>query len=258
MIKTTSLLAKLSKKYPKRLAKKNHDYVGLMSGKLPKNISKILLCLDFDQSILDQALTFKPDLIISHHPLVYGTRSKVFKRDQAKKEFVLYLDSINLPVYSFHTNFDEGEMGMNDALAEKLGLKNVKPLTKSGMARGGKLEYPMQIEEFARFATTALNAKYGLLTANGGQTINKVALIGGGGSRSWSIAKEEGYDIYISGDAPHHVRRDIILNNYNYLDLPHEIEAIFIDQMEKILLEIDPTLEIKKINHEEQPKVIYR
>lgn len=256
MIKTKSLLAKLAKKYPKKLAKRNHDFVGLMAGKLPENVSRILLCLDFDESIFEQAVAFKPDLIITHHPLVYGTRSRVFKKDEAKKNFVLKLDAMNLPVYSFHTNFDEGEDGMNDALAAKLGLKNIKPLEKNPMGRGGQLEQERDIEEFATFATSVLNARYGLLTANGKKIISSVAIIGGGGSRSWSIAKEEGYDLYISGDAPHYVRRDVILNGFNYLDLPHEIEAIFMEKMEEVLLTINPSLVIHKINHEEQPKVI--
>ena len=55
MIKTRTLLSKLSKKFPKRLARKNHDFVGLMAGKLPDSVQRIYLCLDFDQSILEDA-----------------------------------------------------------------------------------------------------------------------------------------------------------------------------------------------------------
>ena len=62
--------------------------------------------------------------------------------------------------------------------------------------------------------------------------------------------------LFISGDAPHHVRRDIILHKYNYLDLPHEIERIFVAQMSKILKEINGDLNIIAINHEETPEVI--
>ena len=94
------------------------------------------------------------------------------------------------------------------------------------------------------------------LIANGKPVVESAAIIGGGGSRDWRVAKEAGFDIYISGDTPHHVRRDIILNNYNYLDMPHEIEKIFIPQMKKILLELDDSLEILTIDHEKLPKVI--
>lgn len=256
MINTRRLLTILAKQFPKKLAKKNHDYVGLMAGKLPESISRIYLCLDFDPTILEDAIAFQPDLIITHHPLVYGTRAKIFKKDEAKKAFVLHLDHINLPVYSFHTNFDEGSGGMNDALAEKLGLVAIRPLEKAPMARGGNLQKPMNVNDFSKLAVTKLNANYGLLVAAGTPLIKSVAIIGGGGSRSWNVAKEEGYDLFISGDAPHYVRRDVTLSQYNYLDLPHEIEAIFMERMREILLKIAPTLVIKSVNHEELPLIV--
>ena len=86
--------------------------------------------------------------------------------------------------------------------------------------------------------------------------MKKVGIVGGGGSRGWRLAKEEGCDIYISGDAPHYVRRDIVNAKFNYLDMPHEIEKIFMPTMKNILLSYDPMLEIMTVNHEKLPKVI--
>ena len=68
-------------------------------------------------------------------------------------------------VYSMHTNFDEGENGMNDALASALGLIDVKPLLGNGMARGGFLPSAMKISDFAAYAVEKLDAKYGLLVS---------------------------------------------------------------------------------------------
>lgn len=253
---TKSLLLKLSKRFPKRFAKMYHDRVGLMTGKLPENVHKILLCLDCDHEILDFIKQEKPDLIISHHPFIYGTRAFILSHDPVKKAIVEELDNLNIPVYSMHTNFDTGKDGMNDALAEKLGLLDIKAPEKEPSMRGGRLPSPMNVYDFAKFAKNALNVDYSLLIPCGKQNIETVAIIGGGGSRDWKIAKEAGYDIYISGDAPHYVRRDVVLNNYNYLDMPHEIEKIFIPQMKKILLSIDPSLDVVTIDHEKLPIVI--
>lgn len=253
MIKMRSLLLRLAKLFPKSIAEKNHDYVGHMVGKLPNEVEKIILVLDLDEINVDQIIDLSPDLVITHHPFIYGTPGKVFKRDPSRKELAEKLEQAGICVYSYHTNFDEGRGGMNDALAYALGLNNIRPLGGDPMARGGELTSPMNIEEFSKMAIEKLGVKYGLLIAEGNEEINSVALIGGGGSRTWSIAKEEGYDIYISGDAPHHVRRGIVVNQYNYLDLPHEIERIFMPTMQKRLLEIDPTLKITLINHEEPP-----
>lgn len=253
---TRQMLLKLSKRFPKRYAKMNHDRVGLMTGKLPKEVHKILLCLDCDHEILPQIKEFKPDLIMTHHPLIYGTRAFILSRDPIKKALVDELDTLGIPVYSMHTNFDTGVGGMNDALCEQLGLLDVKINEKDIMMRGGRLPHAMGVEEFAKYAKERLNVDYALLIAKGKPVVESVAIVGGGGSREWKIAQESGYDIYISGDAPHYVRREITLAGYNYLDMPHEIEKAFMPQMKKILLELDDSLEILVIDHEKLPKVI--
>ena len=253
---TKSLLNKLGKRFPKKYAKMNHDFVGLMTGKLPEEVHKIVLCLDCDWEIFDKIKEEKPDLVLTHHPLVYGLRSRVFKRDPSKKELCDALDKINVPVYSMHTNFDTGLGGMNDALAEALHLKNVKVIEENIMMRGGELESPMSVEEFAKMANKAFNVHYSLLINKGKKDIRSVAIIGGGGSGNWPIAKDNGYDIYVSGDAPHHVRRDIVNAKYNYLDMPHEIEKIFMPTMKKLIHELDESIEIVVIDHEVEPTVI--
>jgi hypothetical protein len=55
----------------------------------------------------------------------------------------------------------------------------------------------------------------------------------------------------------HHGRREIVLRHYNYLDLPHEIEKAFMSRMTKTLLNIDQTLTISSVDHEQRlPEVI--
>ena len=255
-METRKLLTKLGRLYPRRLALKNKDRVGFMAGQKVKTIQKIVLLLDLDDIIVEEALSHHPDLILTHHPFIYGPRSKVFKKDDAKRLLAEKLDALPVMVYSIHTNFDEAPNGMNDALAEALGLSNIKPLEKAPMARGGKLPYTMSIEEFSRYALNKLKVPYGLLVDGGKEEISSVALIGGGGSRSWVAAKEEVFDLYISGDTPHHVRRDILNAGYNYLDVPHEVENIFLSKMKEVLLSIDPSFEIIAIEHEKAPKIV--
>lgn len=255
-MKTNLLLNKLGRLYPKRLALKNNDVVGFMAGQKIQEVKKIVLLLDLDEIVLAEALSHKPDLILTHHPFIYGTRAKVFKKDEKKAMLAKYIDTLPVMVYSMHTNFDEAPNGMNDALAHKLGLENIKPLMKAPMARGGKLPKPMNRDAFSQYAAKALDVPYGLLVGAGKEMIETVAIIGGGGSRSWVVAQEEGYDLYISGDAPHYVRRDVMNAQYNYLDLPHEIENIFLHKMKEVLLALDPTFEIIAIKHEIPPKLI--
>lgn len=253
---TLNLLIKLSKRFPRSIAKKYHDHVGLMTGKLPKEVNKIFICLDFDEFLFDEIKEFNPDIIFTHHPFIYGNKKKVFKADSKKEMLVHLLDELNIPVYSMHTNFDEGKGGMNDALACALELNNIYAPQDNLMMRIGYLDSEKEIHEFAKYAKDKLHVKYGLLIASGPKMIKKVAILGGGGSKDYPTAYLEGADIYISGDISHHTRRELIRYNRNYLDLPHEIEKIFIPTLKDILLNIDPTLIIKTSDHEKEPEVI--
>jgi len=255
-MKTKLLIQKLAKRFPKRYAKMNHDFVGLMTGKLPEEVHNILLCLDFDQEVFSLIKENKPDLVLTHHPFIYGTKAKVFKWDKLKKDLCDQVDALGVPIYSMHTNFDTGKGGMNDALAEALELNNIYAPEADIMMRIGELKETMNVEDFARFAKAKLDIDYALLVNEGSSTVKKVGIVGGGGSRSWFVARDEGCDIYISGDAPHHVRRSVVNEHFNYLDVPHEVEKIFMPQMKKLLLEIDPTLNILMVDHEEMPEVI--
>lgn len=255
-MKTDLFLKKFSKNFPKRYAKMNHDRVGLMTGKKPEEFHKVLLALDLDWELLPVVKRELPDIIITHHPFIYGTRTRVLKYDESKRLLVEEIDKLGIPVYSFHTNFDTGKGGMNDALCEALDLTDVYTPAKNIMMRIGNLEKEMDVEDFARLAKQRFNVDYSLLISKGNKKVKKIGIIGGGGSRSWPIAKEEGCDIYISGDAPHYVRRDVVNANYNYLDMPHEIEKIFMPTMKKILLSYDNSLDIVMVDHEKLPKVI--
>lgn len=257
-METRRLLTKLGRLYPKRLALKNRDIVGYMAGQKVKTIKKIVLLLDLDELIVEEALSHQPDLILTHHPFIYGTRSKVFARDEQKKALALRLDELPVMVYSMHTNFDEAPNGMNDALAEALGLLNITPLENAPMARGGNLPTPMTLSDFTDVVLRRFDIPYGLLVQGGNDSVSRVAIIGGGGSRSWDVAQAEGYDLYISGDAPHHVRRDVLNAKFNYFDVPHEVENIFLKKMKEVLLTIDPTFEIVAIKHEFPPEVVQK
>ena len=71
-----ALISKLAKRFPKRIGEKR-DYLGIQINKLPKEVNKIMLCLDFDYETYQIMLKHKPDLILTHHPFIYGTFMRV-------------------------------------------------------------------------------------------------------------------------------------------------------------------------------------
>lgn len=259
-METKKLIRKLSKKFPKSIARKYHDFPGLQIGKLRGDTKCILLCLDFDDEVLNimknKNILNKVDLIITHHPFIFGTYAKVLNSDSIKKELTNKMLNYDIPIYSYHTNFDEGIDGMNDALAEKLELVDITRIENAPIGRKGTLLNPMNINDFAKYATKKLNVEYSRLINYGVKTIKTVGIVGGAGWYLYKEAMLDNCDIFISGDIPHHGRREILLSNYNFLDMPHEIEKIFINKMESNIKEIDSSIEIIKIDHEKLPILI--
>jgi putative NIF3 family GTP cyclohydrolase 1 type 2 len=168
----------------------------------------------------------------------------VLKVDESKRALVKVLDAHQIPVYSLHTNFDAGHGGMNDALASALGLLDIAPLKGDPLARGGRLPTPMKRLAFAEMVKTKLGLPYAHLIPAGKPMIRHVALIGGGGAKYYPTAQAEGFDIFLSGDSAHHVRRGIVNAHFNYIEIAHEVETIFIPTMANYLKQLDPTLHL--------------
>lgn len=249
------LMRALWRCYPRRYAEPG-DYIGLQIGQLKAEIRRIIVALDFDETILEAARDFRPDLILTHHPFIYGTPKAVLSADEKKAELArILVAELETAVVSLHTNFDAAPGGMNDLLADCLDLINVYRCPAFPMMRIGKLENAMEIEVFIDYFMHKTGIGYAGLVNAGSQTIRKIAFIAGGGSGYFRLAQAEGADIFVSGDCPHHVRRDIIRYGMNYLDVPHEIERLFVPALEKTLLSIDPQLEVLPIDHEKETKI---
>lgn len=251
------LIRKLWKMFPLKIAKKYHDFVGLMVSYLKEETNTIVLCLDVSKEVIHVAKDNNADLIISHHPFIYGKKKYVLL-DQYKNEMYQQLEDLAIPVYSFHTNFDEGKYGMNDALAQKLELQNITPINNLEMGRKGSLDKPLNVYDFAKYAINKLDIEYGQLICNGNEMISTVGIIGGAGSREYRFAYEDGCDIYISGDTPYHIKKELRDKKKCYLNLDHEIEKIFMSQMDKILRAIDENLKIIIVDDVKQAEIILK
>ncbi len=128
-VKVKDIIAIMEKNYPLRLAEE-WDNVGLQTGSREKEVRKIAIALDLDEQTAEEAIKLKSDLIITHHPFFF----KAIKNIDYNEPDGRLLKSIivsDVAVYSAHTNLDAAAAGMNQVLAEKLGLKNIQPLYTS-------------------------------------------------------------------------------------------------------------------------------
>lgn len=112
---------------PKKLAVEG-DKIGLQIGTLNKPIQKIMVVLDLLESVVDEAINENVDLIIAHHPIIFRPL-KAIETDRPYGKIVEKLIKHDIAVYAAHTNLDVAKGGVNDLMAEKLGLTNVEVLS---------------------------------------------------------------------------------------------------------------------------------
>lgn len=112
------------------------DNVGLQVGDKQNRVTKVLLTLDVTKQIVNEAIDQKAELIVSHHPLLFRPPSAIIANDPVG-ELVLRLAEHKIALFSAHTNLDFTQGGVNFALAEILGLKNIRFLAplKNSLAK---------------------------------------------------------------------------------------------------------------------------
>jgi dinuclear metal center YbgI/SA1388 family protein len=100
------------------------DNVGLQVGSLQREIKNILLCLDVDEKVVDEAVKKNCNLIISHHPLLFRYLKRIDTEKNKTSRIIEKLIKKEITLYSAHTNLDFAKGGVSFKLADKLGLLN--------------------------------------------------------------------------------------------------------------------------------------
>jgi dinuclear metal center YbgI/SA1388 family protein len=104
------------------------DAVGLVCGDPLAPVRRVLLAVDPVDAVVEEALTWHADLVLTHHPLmlrgVHGVPA-----DTAKGRVVHRLIRGGVALYAAHTNADVAARGVSDALARVLGLTDLEPLS---------------------------------------------------------------------------------------------------------------------------------
>lgn len=103
------------------------DNAGLLVGNRNAVLHKGLICLDITQSVIDEAIEKKANLIISHHPFIFNPLKKITGSSLCENIIIEAIKN-DIAIYAIHTNLDSIFQGVNGRFAEKLGLKNYRIL----------------------------------------------------------------------------------------------------------------------------------
>jgi len=106
----------------------SYDNSGLLVGNAQDYVSKALLCLDCTPEIIEEARIQGCDLVIAHHPIIFGGLKRLNGNNYVEKT-VINAIKYGIAIYAIHTNLDNVlKYGVNAKIAEKLGLNNAKIL----------------------------------------------------------------------------------------------------------------------------------
>lgn len=187
------------------------DAVGLVAGDPAEPVRRILVALDPVAVVVDEALAWDADLVLTHHPLLLRGVHAV-TADDPKGAVVHRLVRGGCALLASHTNADVADGGVAEALAGLLGLTGVRPVvpdspgSATGAGRMGELPAPATLRAFAAHAAAVLPATpQGLRVAGDlDAEVRTIAVLPGSDDTRFAEAAAAGADVYVSSDLKHH------------------------------------------------------
>ena len=192
------------------------DNVGLLAGSEQNEVGGILCALELDEDVLARALALGCDTMVVHHPIMFKGR-KDLRSDDAEGRLLRRLARTDLSLVAMHTNFDRARPVVNDALAERLGLTEVRHF-ESGMRLGDTEE--STLKDFSALVGNALGEPvrcYG----DPAKIIRSVAVMGGSGGDCIPDALSVRADAFVTGEVGYHRALEASWNGLAVLEAGH-------------------------------------
>ncbi len=238
MVTAAELVEFLNKIAPPNFAE-DYDNVGLLIGNPTKSVHKLLITLDVDEAVANEAKEIGADFILSHHPLIFEPIRRITGEDGVSKTILSLIEN-QIGLASVHTNFDSVEGGLGDAFLDNIAETTCRtPLDgddKNGIGRIATLKSPCALKTLLAQLKDRFSVPDLRYVGDENRLIQKIAVVNGGGASYVYAAKEQGADCFISGDFKYHHARFAYENHMAMVEIPHYFaEIIFCDYMKELL-----------------------
>lgn len=216
------------------------DNVGLLAGRLSKDVSTIYIALDLTDEVIEDAILEGADMIITHHPMIFSPVRTVTDGDLIGRRLIRLLQN-DICYYAMHTNYDV--LGMAKLAEEKLGLYDSVPLEETGwgeegIGRVGCFKQEITIKECCELVKKAFNIPDVKLFGDKEQMVNRIAICPGSGKSEISYALEQNAQVLIAGDIDHHSGIDAVAQGLCIIDAGHYgTEYMFVEDIGTFLRE---------------------
>lgn len=104
-----------------------YDNAGLIVGDASAECTGIVVSLDAIEEVVDEAITKKYNLIVTHHPIIFSGLKKLTGKNYVERTILKAIKN-DIAIYAIHTNLDNVKKGVNNKIAEKIGLQNLQIL----------------------------------------------------------------------------------------------------------------------------------
>lgn len=233
-MKISEIIAFLQKKAPFETAEA-WDNSGLLVGSPDAETAAVVIALDITDDVIDAAVNRNAKLIVSHHPVIFEPI-----RALTAHSIPYRLASEGVAALCVHTNLDKAAGGVNDCLAKRLGLRNVR-VAADGMSRLGELPEAVTAAAFAALVADTLHTAVRART--GGDAVRTVALCGGAGADLVLPLLGEA-DAALTGEVKHHEWL-AVPQGKTLVDAGHfPTEIAVVDQLAAWLREAFPSLTV--------------
>jgi len=105
----------------------SYDNSGLIAGNPDARFVKALICLDSTEEVIDEAIALGCNLVIAHHPIVFGGLKKITGKNYVERTVIKAIRN-DINIYACHTNLDSVQNGVSRKICEKIGLQNCRIL----------------------------------------------------------------------------------------------------------------------------------
>lgn len=235
--------------YPREAAL-DFDNVGLLAGRMEKEVERVYIALDATDAVIDRAIEAGADMLITHHPLIFSPLKKVTDEDFVSRRVVKLIQN-DISYYAMHTNYDV--LGMAELAEKILGIRDSEVLDitmekdgkQEGIGRIGELEKPMTLEECCVYVKHKLNLGSLKVFGDMQAEVSRLAISPGSGKTAIAAAIAKGADVLVTGDIGHHDGLDAVEQGLAVIDAGHYgTEYIFIDDMRRFLEDKLPVLDV--------------
>lgn len=215
------------------------DRSGLQIGSLDNEVTRVLISLNCDLDVVNQAIENNCELLITHHPFLLNKLSNYATESSYTQLLTLALKH-QLTIVSFHTCLDKGtsDCSMNHWLISKLPVSDIKNYDELQIGKWGVLDQVYDFNAFTELVKSRFGLSYVRTNNLPAKKITTVAICGGSGFDDIAILKDK-VDCLISGDCKYHQAQQATENNLALIDASHHLEVVMEQEVANLLEHFD-------------------